>query len=394
MITLLHVLSSDDKYGSAQCFLELLSYELQDKDITPIVVTPKLSEINKKCDESGVKNYTVFYEQVQIPKHDYAPVFLLKYIYHTIKYYRYNYTACKKIVDIVRNENVDVIHTNSCVIDVGAVVAAKTGKVNVWHLREFGRNDFNFYSVRPFIIKFMNKKNNKFIAVSDAVKKAWSKRGLSEIDMIYDGVNAKRFKVKKKLNNLCPLKAVMCGSFCEAKNQKLLVEAINLLSSDQKKNIRIDFFGACNGSYYQSVKSLIKKYQLEEIFSFQGFVTNIPERLCDYDIGILCSRSEAFGRVTVEYMMSGLCTIAPASGANLELIDEKTGILYAQLTPVELKLQLSDVIQKKINPVTLGTNARIRAMNRYDINVNAKKIIEHFKNFCNISENFIGEEIC
>ncbi|BAK48509.1 predicted glycosyltransferase [Clostridium sp. SY8519] len=379
MLTILHILSSDDKYGSAQCFLELLSYELQDHEIIPIVVTPKLNDINKKCDALGVQNYSINYEQVQIPKHDITAIFVAKYLYHSFLYYRYRSGAIQGISKIILNNDVDVIHTNSCVIDVGALAAEKTGRVNVWHLREFGKEDFHFYSVNPFIISTMNKECNRFLAISNAVKKTWLRKGITSIETIYDGVDAKRFASSASIKDHNKLQAVMSGSFCEAKNQKLLVEAINMLPTDQRKSIHIDFYGLCEGYYYQSVKELIEKYNLECIFTFRGFVTNIPEILSNYDFGILCSRAEAFGRVTVEYMMAGLCPIAPATGANLELIDENSGVLYAELTPLELSKTIANIIQGKINPKHLGNNAKVRSRNNFDIGINAIKIIDYFK---------------
>ena len=44
----------------------------------------------------------------------------------------------------------------------------------------------------------------------------------------------------------------------------------------------------------------------------------------------MCSKSEAFGRVTVEYMANKLITIASNTGASPEIIMKNTGFLYKQ----------------------------------------------------------------
>lgn len=51
----------------------------------------------------------------------------------------------------------------------------------------------------------------------------------------------------------------------------------------------------------------------------------------------MASRAEAFGRVTVEYMLKGIPVIGARSGATTELIsDKETGILYELGNPIDL----------------------------------------------------------
>lgn len=377
---ILHILSSDDQYGSALCFLELLERELNTKEIEPIVITPKKNKINQKCDALKVKNYVVDYGQSQIPKHDKLYIFILKYIYHSALYYIKIGKAQQKIIQIVNKNKIDIIHTNSCVIDIGSIVAKKTGLINVWHLRELGKQDFNFYPVNFRFIKKMNSDNNRFIAISEVVKQTWNKRGISadKITTIYDGVDANQFTCKNHAEKKEKVRLVMCGSFCAAKGQKTLVEAVNGLKSTEKDKLLIDFFGKTEGTYYEETKKLIENYNLNEIFCFKGYYNDIPRILNDYDIGILCSRAEAFGRVTVEYMMAGLCTVAPASGANLELITDKCGILYKAESPGDLSHVLYNIINGKVNYTTIGHYSSSVAVRKYDINRNANKIINYF----------------
>ena len=117
---------------------------------------------------------------------------------------------------------------------------------------------------------------------------------------------------------------------------------------------------------------------MNNIFSFKGYVNNVPSILNQYELGVLCSRSEAFGRVTVEYMMSGLCTIAPASGANLELIPDECGILYKAESSNELSQVLASIINGRVDYYKIGNLASNTALDNYDINKNANKIIAYF----------------
>ena len=381
----LHVLSSDDKYGSAQCFIELLKQELDDGKVEPVVITPKANDINTICNELGVTNYCIEYNQFQIPKHDIWPVFILKYVYHFLCYYLHNFMAEKKVISLVEKHNIDVIHTNSCVVDLGSTVARKTGRINIWHLREFGREDFCFYSIKRSYINKMNEQQNIFIAISSAVRKTWTEKGIDSqrTYMLYDGVDRTRFNGEcvPKMGTK-KIKFVMCGSFCEAKNQRLLVEALHQLPNEIISTIQVDFYGKKEGAYFEEISKLVKEYHLDEIVRFMGFANNIPLVLKKYDVGVMCSRAEAFGRVTVEYMFAGLCPLVPETGANYEIIVEnQCGLTYEESNAVALCEAIKRICQGDIDLTHYARKANKVALEKYDINKNAKSIIRLFKDF-------------
>ena len=60
-----------------------------------------------------------------------------------------------------------------------------------------------------------------------------------------------------------------------------------------------------------------------------GQVNNMPALRSEVDVELVCSRAEAFGRVTAEAMMAGLPVIGSNTGGTPELIVEgETGFLY------------------------------------------------------------------
>lgn len=379
-MNILHILSSDDKYGSAQCFLELLEREQKRADVTSFVVTPRRNEINRRCDVLNVKNYVVDYEQYQIPMHDGFLTFLIKYLYHGVLYWKKRDKAVGSIIHIAKENQINVIHTNSCVIDLGSIAAKRLGISNVWHLREFGKQDFHFFSVDPFYISKMNGKQNEFIAISNVVARAWIDRGLKEqqVKILYDGINAKRFPNRMDRDDDPKIRFVMCGSFCDAKNQKLLVEAIHLVGKEESRRISVDFYGNPQGKYFHETEQLVNSYGLNDVISFKGYSDNVPAMLSQYDVGVICSRAEAFGRVTVEYMMASLCTVATQSGANPEIIEKGCGVLFETDNSNDLAEVIHNIIKGEINIKKIGLSARQVANEKYDINMNARKIINYF----------------
>ena len=380
-MNILHILSSDDGYGSAHCFKELLTIEREDNSIVPVVVTPKHNKINDFCDGLGVTNYSVSYGQAQIPKHDNIVLFLAKYVMRTADYYIKARKSEKALSEIVRKHSIDIVHTNSCVIDTGARVAKRTGIKHVWHLREFGKEDFHFFSVRPRMISSMNKNTTQFIAVSDAVCNSWISRGIDKkkITVLYDGVDASLFKYKHNTSDVSKIKIVMTGSFCEAKDQMRLVKALTYLG-DIIDKLEVSFYGKTEGDYYEKVRRFVEENNLTEYVRFKGYSRNIPRELSQYQVGVLCSRAEAFGRVTVEYMLSGLCVVAPKCGANIELLkNNDCGILYDRDDPLSLANEIRYIVSNQDLIEQMGPAARTIAEEKYDIRKNAKQILNLFR---------------
>ena len=54
-----------------------------------------------------------------------------------------NYQAAMKIADIAETEGTQLIHTNSIVVNVGAMAALIKGIPHIWHVREFLEEDFS-----------------------------------------------------------------------------------------------------------------------------------------------------------------------------------------------------------------------------------------------------------
>ena len=77
------------------------------------------------------------------------------------------------------------------------------------------------------------------------------------------------------------------------------------------------------------IEKYIKDNGLEKNTEFVGFIKEINDFRKNMDVGIVASRSEAFGRTTIEGMLSQMLIIASNAGSNIELInDGKNGFLY------------------------------------------------------------------
>ena len=100
--------------------------------------------------------------------------------------------------------------------------------------------------------------------------------------------------------------------------------------------------------------------------------------MLSYDIGVVCSASEGFGRVTVEYMLSKLVVVASNSGANPELLcNGEYGLLFRTFDEKDLSLVLVDAISKSKDREFRERVSKY-AENQFLIENNAEKILKCF----------------
>lgn len=170
------------------------------------------------------------------------------------------------------------------------------------------------------------------IYISKAIEEKYSphiKKGIFQ-EVIYNDIS-KDFINRKTNFNIDPdnsLKATIIGTIQEGKGQLVAVKAVEKANKLGAK-IELHICGKKIGSYYNEVSNYVKDHKLSDQIYFDGFKTKMNEYRSDMDIGIVASKSEAFGRVTVEGMLSNLAMIGADSAATSELItDNVTGLLY------------------------------------------------------------------
>merc|ERR1712000_37713 len=87
--------------------------------------------------------------------------------------------------------------------------------------------------------------------------------------------------------------------------------------------------GEGDALYKAELEQYIKNNGLANNVMFLGYLDNPVTLMANSDIFLMCSRNEAFGRVTIEAMTAGCPVIGANSGGTSEILDEnKYGLLY------------------------------------------------------------------
>ena len=275
----------------------------------------------------------------------------------------------------------DIIHSNSSREDFAQTLAEHYGIPLIWHIREFGDRDYECYSYRKNYVGYMNRTASRFIAISDAVRFHWISKGIDakKIVTVYNGVE--RIPYVEKERNSAPkdFRLIMTGKIAETKGQMQATQAvIKVIRNNPSLGITFDIIGGGDDLYIRKIERLIKDENVQDNVRLLGYKTNVTAMLSSYDIGLMCSRAEGFGRVTAEYMMSGLPVIASDTGANKELIREGIDGLFYSYGDIE---SLAMKIQYMLDNMALFDGKKIHeyAERRFSAEENAKNIYKIYK---------------
>lgn len=384
---ILFVADADCKYGASYSMKQLIGGILEyGDDIEISVILPFRIDVTNELEDYyrqlGCNVYKIFYEPFyqNVPEQKWK--FPVKYFIRGMEYLIGRWTGTFFLRNKIDMKAIDIIHSNSSREDLGAALALKYHKPLIWHIREFGDKDYKCFSLRRNYIGLMNEAAKEFIAVSDAVKEHWIEKGLdgTKVFRIYNGICA-QVNVKKAYRETddSKMKFLMMGSVCETKGQYQLIKACALMTEKEKERIIIDIIGGGTESYLKKIGEMIAKYELTKSVRLLGYQKDAWKTIHSYDCGIMCSKSEGFGRVTVEYMMAGLPVIASDTGANPELIIEsENGMLYRWNDIEDLKEKMVYLLNHAAALKQMGENARKYAISHFSAALNSELVYREY----------------
>jgi glycosyltransferase involved in cell wall biosynthesis len=129
----------------------------------------------------------------------------------------------------------------------------------------------------------------------------------------------------------------------EDKGIDILLEAIDQILS-QKEELKIFFEFCGEGPLVNEVKELVNKFP--QYVKYDGFISyeNIPKQLSKSDVFLFTSRREAFGRVIIEALASGLLIVCTKTVGSNEILREKNFAFFLEkLDANEIQEKILDI---------------------------------------------------
>lgn len=366
----LYISHSAKLYGASKSLLEYVR-SIKDKGIEPVVVMPSKGELQMELDKSKITNIVIPYNQC---------VYHGKY--RVIDYVRYMWKNLKAVVRIgklIKEERVEIVHTNTLAVDVGAVAAYLSKIPHIWHFREYLKEDFDYKIMNAEMVRKLVQKSKCCIAISEGIKRKYQKEYEIKSIRLYDGIecNSYEHSVNVQENNSARPELLLAGAISEAKGQWDAVRAIEILA---KKGIdlHLSIVGSGNTALIKSLKKYVRDNGLTKYVVFRPYTKRLQEMRIKSTIILVCSRMEALGRVTAEAMLAGKIVIGTDTGGTLELIgkNEERGYLYRYNHPEELAKKIVHVLQNRQEVIEKERKAQVFIKKLTDMDCYTDRIVQ------------------
>ena len=373
----------EKKLGGASKSVVALINELKSRSHDIYVVSPFASgPVYEAIKNMDIPIKTIFYGWWMMPSY-WSRTFKLAFRC----LYAFRYIAVNRICHWGIKNNVQLIHSNSSVIDVGALSAKKIGIPHIWHFREYGDIDFSleFLKGRSRSYSFINSIDGKNVFISNDLYEYYKKDIIPEKSLvIYNGVSESYIQHKDYDDHVdTPVVFLISGTLHKTKRQDIALRACRILL-DRNYTFKIILAGSSSAmneskEYEKELRDFAHEFP-DGYVEFTGYTTQMNKYRMISDVELVCSTREAFGRVTVEAMLSGNPVIGADSGATPELIkDGVNGLIYPSGDEYALADKMEIFISHPEYIREMGLNAQKYATKTFMADNNAGNIEDLYK---------------
>ncbi len=381
MLHILYIIHSITLYGASRSVIELAS-ELEKQGQKAFFFLPCEGRIEERqslkriLKDAGISYmFLYYYPSVHTAqeKGRYPRKFRM----------RENKKCLQRMEEYARLWEIDIIHTNCFTHTIGAQLSNIVEKPHVWHIREALKNDFAMLYDSKRLYRTAIGKTTRVICISEYIAQTHRKMlSGSQVTVLHNGFDIHKYIIDNGFQRAPELFTLLiCGSIREEKGQFDAVRAVeNLVHHYQVKNIRLKLVGDGSKEYMEGIKSYIKRKKIESFVEILPFQLELKSIRKEADVALMCSKNEAFGRVTIESMLSENVVIGTNFAGTKEIIEDGVnGYLYEVGNIEDLSRKIYHVISHWNEQEKLVNRAKESAQAKYDIGRYAKKMLEIYE---------------
>lgn len=288
----------------------------------------------------------------------------------------------RKLAALLRQEKPDLVVTNTLAVPVGALAARSARIPHVWYVHEFGREDhrLGFLLGERMTLRLVDRLSRIVIVNSLAVREKYERLGLgARLHLVYYAVEAPSTP-PAPAERRAELELVQVGMLSSHKGQADALRAVGVLAA-KGIDVRLRLVGSQAGELYARVlDDLLDELDIRNRVDFVGFADDPAPYFAAADVALMCSRNEAFGRVTVEAMNVGTPVVGARSGGTVELVDEgRRGLLYTPGDADELATRLETLYRDGELRRRLGTEAQAWALETFTRERHTDELLRAFE---------------
>ncbi|MBA2123891.1 hypothetical protein B9J78_02985 [bacterium Unc6] len=299
------------------------------------------------------------------------------------------HSLIKKIVKIIKDEQIQIVHARSRVpAIIGYIAARKTGV-------EFITTCHGYYSYHPgsFIMTL-----GKRVIVPSTFMGRYIIETFNvppdRVRLVHRGVDIERFPYFPLTDypKTKSFKVAMIGRITPLKGHKDFLQGLKIVVQNFK-NLKYqtlscnDIEGIIVGDapegkpYKRELEEISKQLSISNNVHFICSQYNISDIMQKIDALVLASRRpEAFGRVIIEAQASGVPVIAVHSGGVLDIVEnEKTGLIIPSEDPTAMAEAIIKLIKNPDIAKQISINARKNVEQRFTLEHMAENTIKVYE---------------
>ena len=358
-------------HGAFRSLAKLSSVLQHDYGVETCIVLPYQGNGQALLEQEQVSFTTVVSRPWIIPVHA-GPKMLARVPVRWAK----NLYSIKKIEKLIAQYKPDIVHINTTYSYVGAIAAHRFGIPVVWHLREYLEEDQNCKIWNRKLGYRLINRSDRIIAISkDLYRKYQGIFSDEKFCVVYNGIDVKDYYdgshdilKNEKVYMSC------VGGLYPGKGQGLLIRALAIATKKGISDFALHLIG--NGSEEANLRKLVSELGLEKQVVFEGFQSDTVRYYRQSDIVFMVSRSEAFGRVTVEAMLGGALVIGSDSGGTSEILQEnRFGYLYRKGNADDLAERIIQALNNRTEAAETARAGREMAYRTFTSRRNAEEIL-------------------
>jgi len=228
------------------------------------------------------------------------------------------------------------------------------------------------------------RKATIIICVSEAMKRRllelmpWTK---SKAIVVHNSIDPQRFY---PINNKREKRSLIIGSLGKLIPRKGFIELVKVVGSLINRGFNIKLRIGGSGILKLYLEKLVSILCLESKVYIEGYIPEyrLNEWYNSLDLFVLNSKSEGMPTVILEAMASGLPVVATNVGGIPEVVDRRWTYNFGdteRLKELIIKIYNMPVEERR----KIGYRNRLKVLAKFNIRINAKKILKIINNFIN-----------
>ena len=294
---------------------------------------------------------------------------------------RFDFSVIGKLVALIKDRKIDIIHTHGYKSDILGVIAANRAGIKCV-VTPHGFENASDLKLRFFI--WLGCKTMTYAdcvaplspqLVQDSIKAGVKK---DKIQYIQNGVDLSEVEQQRNKSAMekSTIRIGFIGQLISRKNVFDILDIFNELSSEME-NLELVLLG--DGDQRKELEAYSDKLSSRASIQFLGFMDNRLEYLQSFDLFVMTSTLEGIPRCLMEACAMGI----PVAAYNIPGIDqlithEESGLLAAPGDKRTLKAYWKRLLTDRQYAEKLTTNARQYVMQHYSASRMASEYIDLF----------------